>query len=92
MADVSVPISRPLGEAAASSTSIGADVDAGGTSGVAESLVSMVESWAASPVSTDAGTSDSRAARLPDVGGAVKLCSTAMVGLRGAPTVTRIVL
>ena len=91
IADVSVPISQPLGEAAASSTSIGVDVDAGGTSGATDCSVSMVESWTASLASTDAGASDSRAARLPDVRGAVEVCSTAMVGLRGAPMVTRMV-
>ena len=74
------------------STSIGVDVDAGGTGGAAMGLVSMVGSWTAGLVLTGAGMSDSWAVRLPDIGGAVELCSTAMVGLQGAPTVTRMVL
>ena len=92
IADVSVSISRLLGEVWASSTSIGADVDTGGTGGATVGSAFMVGSWTADPASTGAGASDSQAARLPDVGGAVELCSTALVGLQGAPTVTRMVL
>ena len=66
IADVSVPISRLLGEAVASSTSIGVDVDAGGIDGATVGSVSMAGSWTASPASTGAGASDSWAARLPD--------------------------
>ena len=92
IADMSVPTSRLLGEAVASSTSIGVDVDAGGTDGAAVGLVSMAGSWTAGPASPGAGASDSRAAKLSDAGGAVELSSTATAGLRGAPTVTKMVL
>ena len=47
IADMSVPISQPLGEAAALSTSIGVDVDAGGTNGATVGSVFMVGSWTA---------------------------------------------
>ena len=40
--DVSVPISQPLVEAEASSTSIGVDMDTGSTSGAAAGSVSIV--------------------------------------------------
>ena len=92
MADVSVPISQPLGKAEVSSTSIGVDMDTGGTGGTAMGLVSMVGSWTAGLASTSTSTSDSQAALLPDIGGAVELCLTVTVGLQGTPTVTRMVM
>ena len=68
------------------------DVDAGGTSGTAVGSVSIVGSWTVGLTLTGVSASDSWAARLPDNGGAVELCSAVMVGLRGAPVVTRMVL
>ena len=56
------------------------NVDTGGTSGTAVGLVSMVGSWTAGLASTGIGASDSQAARQPDDGGVVELCSTMMVG------------
>ena len=67
-------------------------VDAGGTDGATVGSVSMAGSWTAGLASTGAGALDSRAARLPDAGGAVELSSTATAGLRGAPAVTKMVL
>ena len=73
-------ISRPLGEAEASSTSIGVDVDAGSTGGATVGLVSMVGSWTEGLALTGVGASDSWAARPPNDGGAVEHSSTVMVG------------
>ena len=74
------------------STSIGADVEAGSTNGATTGSVSIVGSWTGGPASTGAGAADSQVARLPDNGGVVELCSTAVVGFQGDPAVARMVL